>query len=172
MVSARGNRTPTAVREWTRRLALSVVLITCIGGAAFVLVGRPRGDCAVVADMMGTYVDFQNQTAPRARSGPDTVEDAVAVADAQAATARRLQRLAGEIELPALRARAGDFADALAQAARTERERADRPDELDPFEAILPQVDPGQLANDDMLFSSAHVLLTACPSAPRPYGLS
>lgn len=161
-----------AVRDWTRRLALTVILVTCIGGASFVLVGRPHGDCAVVGDMMATYSAFQDEMAPRVAAGADDPDGLLAIADAEADTARRLHRQARGITLPALQRAAVAFADGVARAAETERADAKRPAELDPFQAILPAVDPDVLAADDMLFSSAHVLLTACPAAPRPYGLS
>jgi hypothetical protein len=160
------------VRQWTRRLALCVVLVTCLGGAAYVLVSRPHGDCAVVGDMMTVYSEFQVKTAPRARSASGDDEDAAAVADAEAETAQRLHLLATDIELPPLRRAALGFADAVARSAQTQRDDAERPAELDPFQAILPVIDPGEMAADDAYFSSAHILLTACPSAPRPYGLS
>lgn len=163
---------PAAVRDWTRRLALTVILVTCTGGAAFVLVGRPHGDCAVVGDMMATYSAFQDATVSRVAAGTDDPDELLAIADAEADTARRLQRLARDVTLPALRRAAVAFADGVAHAAETERADAQRPAELDPFQAILPAVDPEVLAANDMLFSSAHVLLAACPAARRPYGLS
>ena len=163
---------PATVRDWTRRLALTVILVTCIGGAAFVLVGRPHGDCVAVGDMMATYSAFQDEMAPRLAAGAHDSDALLAIADAEADTARRLHRQARDVTLPALRRAAVAFADGVARAAETERTDAERPAELDPFQAILPAVDPDELAADNMLFSSAHVLLTACPAAPRPYGLS
>ena len=162
---------PATVRDWTRRLALTVILVTCIGGAAFVLVGRPHGDCVVVGDMMATYSAFQDETASRVAAGAGGPDELLAIADAEADTARRLHRQARDVMLPALRRAAVAFADGVARAAETERADAERPAELDPFQAILPAVDPDVLAADDLLFSSAHVLLTACPAAHRPYGL-
>ena len=155
------------VRDATRRLTLSIVLATCIGGGAYQLIDR-RGDCTVVGDMMRTYIAYVDQAAPR-RAG---IVDPALAADAEAMTASRLQRLTGDIELAPLRAYAVEFADALAESARVDRAAAGMPIELDPIRAILPELDSGQLELDNRLFGSAHVLLTACPSAPRPYGLS
>ncbi|MET0700322.1 MAG: hypothetical protein ABWY93_11690 [Mycobacterium sp.] len=156
-------------RVWARRLALGVVLVTCAGGGAFVLVDRPPADCAVVGEMMHTYSDFQAATA---QSGPNEPQAQAAAADGEAQTADTLHRQAREIALPELRTAAVAFAEAVASSAQAQLDSAAMPAELDPFDAVLPSVDPAELAAGERFSAAVHVLLVACPSAPRPIGMS
>jgi hypothetical protein len=146
-------------RVWVRRLALGVVLVTCAGGAAFVLVDRPPGDCSVVAEMMRTYSTFQ---------AADPVADQRA--DAEAATANTLQEQARRIDRPELRTAADAFAGAVASSAQAQLAAAEL-GELDVFNAVLPAVDPAELRAGEEFTTSADILLVACPSAPHPVGL-
>jgi hypothetical protein len=159
-------------RGWARRLALGVVLVTCAGGGAFVLVDRPRGDCGVVGEMMRTYSDFQAAAAPTGQTGMGEREQQVAAAEAEAETADTLHRQARDIALPELRTAAVTFADTVASSAEAQLDSVAMPMELDPFDAVLPSVDPAELAAGERFSAAAHVLLVACPSAPRPVGMS
>jgi hypothetical protein len=159
-------------RAWVRRLTLAVVLVTCAGGAAFVLIGRPHSDCAVVADMMATYTDFQAATAPAASTGMTEQEDLVASAEAESEAAETLHRQARDIRLPELRSAAVTFADTVASSAEAQLDAAARPEELDPFDAVLPEVDPAELRAGEKFTAAAHILLVACPAVPHPFGMS
>lgn len=147
-------------RAWMRRLAIGVVLATCVGGGAFVLVNRPRGDCVVVGDMMRTYATFQ-------AANPSTVQ----IADAEAATANTLHEMARHLDRPELRVAADAFADAVASSAQAQLDAAQQLPELDPFDAVLPEMNPDELRAGETFTASAHILLVACPSAPHPIGL-
>ena len=142
-----------------RRLALSVLLVTCAGGGAFVLVVRPPGDCAVVGEMMRTYSAFQ-------AAGPAGGQRA----DAEAATAVTLQAQARDIHRRDLRAAADAFADTVASSAQAQLAAAQL-GELDVLGAVLPALDPAELRAGEKFTASAHILLVACPSAPHPVGL-
>jgi hypothetical protein len=157
-----------AERDWVRRLAVGTVLITCAGGGVFVIVSRPHGDCVVVGDMMRTYSAFQSANPPV----PGAAADARAVAKAEAATADTLHRQARAIERPELHTAADSFADAVASSAQAQLDAATQIPELDPFDAVLPEVDPAELQAGDIFTASAHLMLVACPSAPHPAGLS
>jgi hypothetical protein len=158
-------------RIWVRRLALGIVLVTCIGGGAFILVSRPHGDCVAVGDMMRTYREFQAATAPTLLAGAANHDDLIVAADAEARTAQTLHGQARGIGLPELRAAAVSFADGVARSARVQRDEAGRPADLDPFIPILPEMNPGELKDADTFFDAAHIMLIACPSAPRPIGI-
>ena len=156
---------------WVRRLALGIVLVTCVGGGAFILVSRPHGDCVAVGDMMRTYREFQAATAPTLLAGTSGHDDLIVAADAEARTAQTLRRQARGIDQPQLRAAAVSFADGVAHSAQVQRDDANRPVDLDPFIPILPEMDPGELKDADSFYDAAHILLIACPSAPRPIGI-
>jgi hypothetical protein len=158
-------------RTWARRLALGVVLITCAGGGAFILVSRPHGDCVAVGDMMRTYSQFQAANAPTLSTGIGQREELVAVAEAEAETADTLHRQAAGIRLPELRTAAVAFADTVASSAQAQLDDAEQPPELDPFGTAMPELDPAELAAGGNLTASVHVLLVACPSAQHPAGI-
>jgi hypothetical protein len=158
-------------RIWARRLALGVVLVTCAGGGAFVLVSRPHGDCVVVGDMMRTYSDFQAANAPTLLTGMGEREELVAAAEAEAETADTLHKQARGIRLPQLRAAAVAFADTVASSAQAQLDDAEQPPELDPLDTALPELDPGELRDAEKSSAATHVLLVACPSAPHPVGI-
>lgn len=157
-------------RLWVQRLTLAVVLVSCIGGGAFVLVSRPHGDCVAVGDMMNTYAQYRLTTVERSPGRQDR-DALLAAADTEAAAAARLREQADAITLPPLRTAAIAFADGIARSAQAQRDDAERPPELDPFDALLPEVDPSELAASDTLYSAAHIMLTACPGVPAPVGL-
>ena len=159
-------------RLWTRRLALSVVLVTCAGGGASVLVSRPHGDCVVVGDMMATYSAFQAGKLAAQIAGSATPQELLAAAGAEAETADTLHSQARDIALPALHAAAIVFADGVASSARTQRDDLQRPPELEPFDPVLPQLAPGELEAGELLSAAATVMLIACPSTPRPVGIT
>lgn len=159
-------------RGWARRLALGVVLITCAGGGVFVLVDRPHGDCVVVADMMRTYSDFRAATASTELTGMSERDELVAAAEAEAQTADTLHRQARDIERPELRSAAVTFADSVASSAEAELDSAELPPELDPFDAVLPVINPDELEAGANFSGAVHVLLVACPAAQRPVGMS
>jgi hypothetical protein len=158
-------------RVWARRLALGVVLVTCAGGAAFVLVRRPHGDCVAVGDMMRTYSHFQSANAPTLQTGMNEREELVAVAEAEAEAADTLHRQARGIRLPELQTAAVTFADTVASSAQAQLDDAEQPAELDPFSTAMPELDPAELTAGGNLTASLHVLLVACPSAQHPAGI-
>ncbi len=160
----------TNQRVWVRRLTLGVVLITCVGGGAFVLVSRPHGDCVVVGDMMRTYSDFQAANPPTVQTEIDAQQQ-VATAHAEAATADVLHRQARDISRTELRTAADTFADVVASSAQAQLDAAEQLPELDPFDAVLPALAPEELTAGRSLVGATHVLLVACPSVPRPVGL-
>jgi hypothetical protein len=147
-------------RVWIRRLAVGVVLVTCAGGGASVLVSRPHGDCVAVGDMMRTYSAFQATNA-------NTEERA----QAEAATADTLHEMARGIERTELSVAANAFADAVASSAQAQLDATQQMPSLDPFDAVLPAVDPAELQAGEAFTASAHILLVACPSTPHPVGL-
>jgi hypothetical protein len=156
-------------RVWARRLALGVVLVTCAGGGAFVLVSRPHGDCVVVGDMLRMYSQFQAANGPTLLTGMGKREELVAAAEAE--TADRLHKQARGIRLPELRTAAVTFADTVASSAQAQLDDAEQPPELDPLDTALPELDPGELRAADRSSAAVHVLLVACPSAPHPVGI-
>jgi hypothetical protein len=158
-------------RVWARRLALGVVLVTCAGGAAFVLVRRPHGDCVVVGEMMRTYSEFQAANAPTLLTGMGKREELVAAAEAEAETAETLHKQAGGIRLSELRTAAVTFADTVASSAQAQLDDAEQPPELDPLDTALPELDPGELRAAEKSSAAVHLLLVACPSAPHPVGI-
>jgi len=160
------------VAFWVRRLATAIILVTCAGGAVFVLIGRPYGNCVVVADMMATYSAFQSESSSALVSGGSERDSLLAVADAEARTGATLHRQAAQITLPRLRTAAAAFAEGVAQSARDQRADIETPDELEPFQAALPELDAAQLKDAETFFASAHILLSACPAAPHPIGLT
>lgn len=147
-------------RLWIRRLAVGVVLLTCAGGGASVLVSRPHGDCVTVGDMMRTYSASQATNA-----------STVQMAETEAATANALHEMARDIERTELSVAANAFADAVASSAQAQLDATQQVPALDPFDAVLPAVDPAELRAGEAFTASAHILLVACPSAPHPVGL-
>jgi hypothetical protein len=121
--------------------------------------------------MMDTYAAYRLTTVERTptRQGRDAK---LAAADTEAATAVRLHQQAAGIALPPLRTAAVAFADGIARTAQAQRDDAERPPELDPFDALLPEIDPGELAASNDLYAAAHIMLTACPAVPAPVGLT
>jgi hypothetical protein len=160
----------TDERAWTRRLALAVILVTCTGGGAFVLIDRSRADCDIVSDMMRAYSSSQLLVDSALHGGPRGVEDQLAAADAEARTAEDLRRMSVQISSAPLRVQATLFADAAAMFAENARNDAQRPPELDPFLATLPGLDPEDVRASDTFFDAAWVMVAACPSAQPPRG--
>ncbi|MBI3215135.1 MAG: hypothetical protein HYZ38_15005 [Mycobacterium sp.] len=164
----------TAVRvaNAARRLAIGIILVTCAGGGAFVLVSRPHTDCDIVAEMMDTYSGFQTESSAVLVAAAPEKDNLLAVSEAEARTGRTLHEQAHAIAGPVLRRAAMTFADGVSQSADEQRADALQPPELDPFEAALPELDAHHLQAADSFFGAAHVLLAACPTVPRPVGLS
>lgn len=156
-------------KGWARRLVLVIVLATCAGGGAFVLVDRPDRDCDVVADMMSTYATSEAAIATKLENGPGGWQDLIAAADAQAATAAELRAQADDISSPDLRTAAIQFADGAAMFAEQRLDNLYRlPIDEDPVSAALAPPDPAEAKAAEVFFSGVRVLVATCPSARSP----